>query len=461
MVRRLSEFKQKLHPNAKLRAWYQSHTFGGTTKAKSLKILGFSKQNFYYVAAGVAALLIIAAVGGGIGVKTSLRSAKIQGANEGIVGQPAVAKTTQSRVRTLVSNGQTILKTETTAYVTTFTRGAGITQVVTTNEKGEKTTVQASMKLITNSEGSFETQTLIGSLTLVPGQGGVSEQTIVFGEPSVITNDQGQLITTTVFNTDNSQPTGGTAKDSTTAAATATPGASPTGATTGAASTNTAAATSTAATSSKSDAKPSTSASPGGGDGGGGGGEEFEGEATFYAPGLGSCGTDATDADYVAALSKVLFDATGVKNSNANPYCGRKALVKAAGGKRRRWDNLWNMTTHGSENWEKSRSERWSRRSMISAGTDGLDHPTRAWNRTKNRGWDIQFEEPAPPGITPPPGPETDLWERQAGGGGVTITVVDRCPVCKQYDLDLSPAAYNVLGNPDAGRIAIKWKWLD
>jgi hypothetical protein len=250
--------------------------------------------------------------------------------------------------------------------------------------------------------------------------------------------------------------------DSTTAAATATPGASPTGATTGAASTNTAAATSTAATSSKSDTKPSTSASPGGGDGGGGGGgEEFEGEATFYAPGLGSCGTDATDADYVAALSKVLFDATGVKNSNANPYCGRKALVKAAGGKRRRWDSLWNMTTHGSENWEKSRSERWSRRSMISAGTDGLDHPTRSWNRTENRGWDIQFEEPAPPGITPPPDPETDLWERQAGGGGVTITVVDRCPVCKQYDLDLSPAAYNVLGNPDAGRVAIKWKWLD
>ncbi|KAI5777279.1 RlpA-like double-psi beta-barrel-protein domain-containing protein-containing protein [Geopyxis carbonaria] len=140
------------------------------------------------------------------------------------------------------------------------------------------------------------------------------------------------------------------------------------------------ASSSASSSSSSSSSKPSSSSSSSSGSsssGGGGGGEEFEGEATFYAPGLGSCGTDATDADYVAALSKVLFDATGATNSNANPYCGRKALVKAA------------------------------------------------------------------------------------GGGGVTITIVDRCPVCKQYDLDLSPAAYNVLGDADAGRIPIKWSWLD
>ncbi|KAF8251289.1 hypothetical protein K440DRAFT_513846, partial [Wilcoxina mikolae CBS 423.85] len=96
---------------------------------------------------------------------------------------------------------------------------------------------------------------------------------------------------------------------------------------------------------------------------------------TFYAPGLGSCGTDATDDDFVAALSKILFDATGSANANNNPYCGRKAF-------------------------------------------------------------------------------------RQEGGGGVTITIVDRCPVCKKYDLDLSPAAYNAIGDADAGRIPIKWSWL-
>lgn len=61
--------------------------------------------------------------------------------------------------------------------------------------------------------------------------------------------------------------------------------------------------------------------------------------------------------------------------------------------------------------------------------------------------------------ITPAPDPV--LRARQVGGGGVTITIVDRCPLCKRYDLDLSPAAYNALGDPDAGRILIKWSWLD
>ncbi|KAI5841750.1 RlpA-like double-psi beta-barrel-protein domain-containing protein-containing protein, partial [Morchella snyderi] len=99
------------------------------------------------------------------------------------------------------------------------------------------------------------------------------------------------------------------------------------------------------------------------------------GEGTFYTPGLGSCGTDNSEADFVAALSRVLFDATGIANPNNNPYCGH-------------------------------------------------------------------------------------LTARQAGGGGVTVTIVDRCPVCAQYDLDLSPAAFDVIGDQDAGRIAIEWSWL-
>lgn len=192
-------------------------------------------------------------------------------------------------------------------------------------------------------------------------------------------------------------------------------------------------------------------------EGGGGGGDEFEGEATFYAPGLGSCGTDATDADFVAALSKILFDATGATNSNNNPYCGRKALVKAAGGaaKLRRWMHDGNLTS-GIESWEKSRNERWSRRSVVSTGRGGIGIPTPLRNES-DTGSDM--ESPQIPGITP--APQMGPWKRQAGGGGVTITVVDRCPVCKQYDLDLSPAAYDVLGSADAGRIPIKWKWLD
>jgi hypothetical protein len=205
-------------------------------------------------------------------------------------------------------------------------------------------------------------------------------------------------------------------------------------------------------TKSSSSAKASSSSSAGGGGGGGGGGtgKEFEGEATFYAPGLGSCGTDATEKDYVAALSKILFDATGATNSNNNPYCGRKALVKAAKSKRRRW---WKDGMTELERWErgKSRDERWSRRSIVSLSREELGI---VMNKT-------DFNPPYPTITEPPDLDDEMIYKRQAGGGGVTITVVDRCPVCKQYDLDLSPAAFDIIGSQGDGRVAIKWRWLD
>ena len=200
MVRRISEFKQKLHPNAKLRAWYASHTFGGTTKAKSLKILGFSKTNFYYIAAAVGAMLIVAAVAAGIGVKTSLKTAKAQGAKEGIDGQPLVQSTTQERIRTLVSDGQTIVTTQTSAFLTTYQRGGGLTQIKTKDENGEVITVPLSLSIVTNTEGDIETKTFFGSPVLVPHtEDGVSQQTLVYGEQSVVTNDAGEVATSTVF----------------------------------------------------------------------------------------------------------------------------------------------------------------------------------------------------------------------------------------------------------------------
>jgi len=232
------------------------------------------------------------------------------------------------------------------------------------------------------------------------------------------------------------------------------PGSTTTAATPGSTTTSGTALTTAVASRSTASSKVSTSSASGGG---GGGGEEFEGEATFYAPGLGSCGIDSTDADFVAALSKVLFDATGATNSNNNPYCGRKALVKAAGGSKRRWQ--WGDSsniTGGLGSGDKTRNDRLSRRSAVSLGIDrsGLISFGDESNSKPPDGGG-----PPMPGITPPPtvGP----WKRQAGGGGVTITIVDRCPVCAQYDLDLSPAAYNVLGDPDAGRIPIQWSWLD
>ena len=45
------------------------------------------------------------------------------------------------------------------------------------------------------------------------------------------------------------------------------------------------------------------------------------------------------------------------------------------------------------------------------------------------------------------------------GDKSVQVTVVDRCPGCSYYSLDLSPAAFNVLGTEAEGRIPITWSW--
>jgi len=199
MVRReIREFKQKLHPNAKLRAWYASHTFGGTTKVRSLKILGFSKVNFYYIAGAVGALALMAAVAGGIGVRNSLRTATVQGAVQGVPGQPAVQSTTQLRTRTLVSNGQTVVTTETSAFLTTFIRGAGMTQIKTKNEQGEDVTLPATLSVFTNSDGDIATSTFIGTAIFVTDDQGIGENTVIYGEPLVVTSN-GQAFTTTQY----------------------------------------------------------------------------------------------------------------------------------------------------------------------------------------------------------------------------------------------------------------------
>lgn len=238
------------------------------------------------------------------------------------------------------------------------------------------------------------------------------------------------------------------------------------------------------ATSTSSSASTSLASSAGGG--GGGSSALFEGEGTFYTPGLGSCGIDSTEADFVAALSKVLFDATGVANSNSNPYCGRKALVKAAGSNRlfnrafvtqastvgRVWHN-GNVTLAA---WERGQSMKQSRRSKINLDTErgqerlqeNLLHQRPSTKRisapitTRVVAWHDSSSAPPQPFITPPPKTRNGNPEkRQAGGGGVTIAIVDRCPVCAQYDLDLSPAAFDIIGSQGDGRIAIEWSWLD
>ncbi|MER6401310.1 RlpA-like double-psi beta-barrel domain-containing protein [Kitasatospora sp. NPDC001603] len=43
--------------------------------------------------------------------------------------------------------------------------------------------------------------------------------------------------------------------------------------------------------------------------------------------------------------------------------------------------------------------------------------------------------------------------------GVVNVTIVDRCPSCKDEDLDLSPAAFSQIADLDAGRVGIRWVW--
>lgn len=59
---------------------------------------------------------------------------------------------------------------------------------------------------------------------------------------------------------------------------------------------------------------------------------KFDGQATYYAPGLGACGWTNSDSDYIVAISHSLFDSFGTGNPNNNPACGHK-IAATYGGK--------------------------------------------------------------------------------------------------------------------------------
>ncbi|KAF8522601.1 plant expansin [Hysterangium stoloniferum] len=108
-----------------------------------------------------------------------------------------------------------------------------------------------------------------------------------------------------------------------------------------------------------------------------------QGEATFFAPGLGACGITNSPADFMVAVSAQLFasllhpsdDAQSMGNPNKNPVCGKQITANA-------------------------------------------------------------------------------------NGKSVTVTVEDRCPGCAQFDLDFSPAAFNVLADPSVGRLqGVTWSF--
>lgn len=61
-------------------------------------------------------------------------------------------------------------------------------------------------------------------------------------------------------------------------------------------------------------------------------GKEYEGEATHYQPGLGSCGGRNDASEMVVAVSHSKYDAKAKgQNPNKNPYCGKKLKVSYQG----------------------------------------------------------------------------------------------------------------------------------
>lgn len=60
-------------------------------------------------------------------------------------------------------------------------------------------------------------------------------------------------------------------------------------------------------------------------------GGPYQGELTYYAPGLGACGIESRDGDDIVSLSHTLFDAVSTSaNPNLNPLCGK--MVRARRG---------------------------------------------------------------------------------------------------------------------------------
>ncbi|KAF8970646.1 RlpA-like double-psi beta-barrel-protein domain-containing protein-containing protein [Flammula alnicola] len=45
-------------------------------------------------------------------------------------------------------------------------------------------------------------------------------------------------------------------------------------------------------------------------------------------------------------------------------------------------------------------------------------------------------------------------------GKTIDATVVDSCPGCSQYSIDLSPSAFEALAPLDAGRIQVDWHYV-
>lgn len=54
----------------------------------------------------------------------------------------------------------------------------------------------------------------------------------------------------------------------------------------------------------------------------------------------------------------------------------------------------------------------------------------------------------------------TRVDERSGKSVSIDVTVIDRCTGCQPTDLDVSPAMFDKMANPDLGRVLVTWAWL-
>ena len=74
----------------------------------------------------------------------------------------------------------------------------------------------------------------------------------------------------------------------------------------------------------------------------------------------------------------------------------------------------------------------------------------------------MHLYNPSNPNNNPVCGHKVRVWNDAHPSKTVTVAIVDTCPGCHgKYDLDLSPAAFDVLANPDVGRIKISWEFAE
>ncbi|KAI4219523.1 MAG: hypothetical protein LQ349_008327 [Xanthoria aureola] len=75
----------------------------------------------------------------------------------------------------------------------------------------------------------------------------------------------------------------------------------------------------------------------------------------------------------------------------------------------------------------------------------------------------MRLYNPSNPNNNPLCGHKVKVWETSNPSNTVIVAIMDTCPGCTRsnFDLDLSPAAFNKLDNPDVGRIKISWEFVE